>query len=447
MFLIAALFIQLAAYAENADITTESAVTISVEKGVAAAEKSSSRKDEESVEKKEHEKTVSKLQEAQIYIEEENFAAAEKSLSEASKEEKESPDYFYMKGKEEEKRGDIKRAEESYKKAVEKDGRNKYYRLALLNLHIKSSSSEALIQNEAKELLNMNISLSEDDRKELNRIIKGKKEGKSKFVKKGDFSTGLVFTDNVKETKEDKESDIGSVTSLYGSILNSLGNEKYLTFAAGYGNTLYFDNSKESFHKIFAGAEYEFAHSDLKIGVPLIFDINFKDSETDEYGITTGIKLKKNLKKTLLTYGIDISYRDNDTNEYKGTVADIYGKIGGVTKSKLNYLAGVIAGTEAYDEDEYKNNNIGVSFALLKKYGKFNLRGDYSLKYKLYDFEVSAGKDRKDMKHDLGVGVTSQIGESKWGYGIKYNFVYDDSNSVKYEYTENRVTAEIIREF
>ena len=83
----------------------------------------------------------------------------------------------------------------------------------------------------------------------------------------------------------------------------------------------------------------------------------------------------------------------------------------------------------------------------MKRYGKYSLRGDYSLKYKLYDFEVAAGKDRKDMVHNLAAGVTSQIGESKWNYGIKYNLEYDDSNSVKYDYVENRVTTEIGREF
>lgn len=447
MFGIAALFIQLAVYGENTEVTTESAIVVRVESGIAIAESTKLKANENNIEKKEKDGGVTKLQEAQIYIEEENFVAAEKSLLAVPKEEKESAEYYYCYGKIEESKGEKKSAEVRYKKAVEMDGKNKYYRLALLNLHIKSNSSAATIQNEVKEILNMNISLSEEDKKELDKIIKGKREAKGKTVKNGNFSTGVVATDNVKETKEDKKSDVGSVTSIYGTIVNTLGNERYMTFAAGYGNTVYFDNSEESFHKLFAGAEYEMPYSELKISIPLIFDIGFKDGENDEYGITTGVKLKKNLKKSLLSYGVDVGYRDNKSNDYSGVVADLYGKIGGVTKNRVNYLVGVILGTEAYDKDEYKNSSIGISAALLKKYGKYSLRGDYSLKYKLYDFEVAAGKDRKDMVHNLAVGVTSQIGDSKWSYGIKYNLEYDDSNSVKYDYIENRVTAEIGREF
>ena len=60
---------------------------------------------------------------------------------------------------------------------------------------------------------------------------------------------------------------------------------------------------------------------------------------------------------------------------------------------------------------------------------------------------MASGKDRKDMVHNLTMGVTSQIAESKWNWGIKYNIEYNDSNSIKYDYVENRVTAEIGREF
>ena len=284
-----------------------------------------------------------------------------------TKEERESAEYYYFYGKVEESKGEKKSAEVNYKKAVEMDGKNKYYRMALLNLYINSNSSKAKIQNEAKEILNMNIALSKEDKKELEKIIKGKRETKGKTVKNGNFSTGVVATDNVKETKDNKKSDAGSVISIYGTIVNTLENDKYLTFAAGYGNTIYFDNSEESFHKMFAGTEYEMPYLELKISIPFIFDIGFKDGENDEYGITTGVKMKKNLKKSVVSYGFDLGYRDNNKNDYSGVAADLYGKVEGVAPNSVNYLAGLILGIEGYDKDEYKNNSIGILAALLKK--------------------------------------------------------------------------------
>ena len=70
MFGIAALFIQLAVYGENAEVTTESAVAVRVESGVAIAESTKLETNESNIEKKEKDGSATKLQEAEIYIEE-----------------------------------------------------------------------------------------------------------------------------------------------------------------------------------------------------------------------------------------------------------------------------------------------------------------------------------------------------------------------------------------
>ena len=69
------------------------------------------------------------------------------------------------------------------------------------------------------------------------------------------------------------------------------------------------------------------------------------------------------------------------------------------------------------------------------------------MKYEIYNYKIDGDKDRKDMTHNISAGIYSKIGNSKWGYDVKYEFEYDDSNSIKYDYMENRVSAEIGREF
>ena len=80
MFWIVLLFMQFAVYGANEEAITESAIAVKVEKGIAIAESTKIKTNESNNEKKEEIVGISKLQEAQIYIEEENFIAAEKKF-------------------------------------------------------------------------------------------------------------------------------------------------------------------------------------------------------------------------------------------------------------------------------------------------------------------------------------------------------------------------------
>lgn len=386
---------------------------------------------------------VSKLQEAEIFIEEENYADAQIALEAEGN--KDSAQYNYLLGKIEEKKGNYRNAEENYKKAILKDRQNKYYRFVLINLHIKNGESLILVKNEAEEILLLN-DITESEKDELKSILKGEKL-KNKYIKSADIHTGIVVTDNVKETKENKKTDSGSATDISYTIIKSFEKNRYLGVSAGYKNTIYFKNSEETTHLLYLGSEYEAPCKNLKILIPTVLSIKIKDNDTEYYDIRTALKMKKNIGKLNISYGVEAGYKDNKLSNYSGVDFDILGKIEKNIGNNVNLSTELVLGRDNYNKEEYKNNNIATEFEAVKAFNKYEIKAAYSLKYEIYNYKIDGDKDRKDMTHNISAGIYSKIGNSKWGYDVKYEFEYDDSNSIKYDYMENRVSAEIGREF
>ena len=156
--------------------------------------------------------------------------------------EKEKDFYYYLlNGKILREKRDIKGAVENLKKAEEIESDNLECKLILFEIYSENSGYEEEKKEEKEKMVKI---MSEEEKDEFKKLEK-KYETKNRIEFLGEVYTGLTYNDNVKNSKENKEGDVGIISGVMaGGVIE---HEKYkkLYIAAAYRNTVYFKESDE----------------------------------------------------------------------------------------------------------------------------------------------------------------------------------------------------------
>lgn len=385
---------------------------------------------------------VTQFQLIAIMIEEGALEEANLMLDNLDSFEKINFDYFKLKAKLEEERGNDEKAIEFYKKASGKNKNDIFSKIAILKIKIKNKANVKEVKKEINNILALDLSSKErEDMEILAKAFEEKNKQKNYLL---NISTGLVLTDNVYETNEDTESDIYIDTRLTLAGKKELNSEIFLIGFASFGNKSFIQETEESGNSIYLGVEPEKTFPTWTISLPLTYSFSTEDGEEVSTDYSIGLKAKKQiLKEQILTTGFDVTNTDNSQSEYKGTSISAY------TKLSLNLFYGITLipelnfETTNYDDDSQNYNGIIGKLSgrkMLKD--KYYLSAYYKVSSKDYDED-----DREDLNHDLTLNVESTIGQSKWKYNVAYSTKMNDSNSSDNEYSVNTLSFKIKKEF
>lgn len=375
-----------------------------------------------------------------IMIEEGVLDEAEGMLQSIDSSKKDNFEYYKLMGKLKKEKGDVKKAIEFYSKASKKKPTDISVKISVLKLRIQNNEKAAVIRKEIEELLKLD--LKPDYRKDIEALAKAFEEKKKDYLLS--FSTGLVSTDNVYETKEDKKSDIYIDTRLTAARKRSFKDIIDLTCFASYGNKLYFSESDKNSHNIFLGVEPEKKISDWKLSIPVTYNTNSENGETTSSGFSLGAKGKTTINKNmLLTTGIDWANTENKQSDYKGSSILLYANVNLNILYGINITPELSLETTSYDDDTQNYMAFAGKISgrkLLKE--KYMVTASYKITSKSY-----SDADRQDLNHNLSANMESGIGKTKWRYNVGYGIRMNDSDSSDNEYTVSNLSLKVKRDF
>lgn len=391
----------------------------------------------------EKEKEIEGIELAMIYLENNEIDKSEVEIDKIS-EENRSFEYYLIKGKINKIRLNNKEALQNLKKASEINSDNIEIKILLFEIYADNSGYEKEKNEQKKEILNSNMS---EEEKELFKKLNAKYEKKNKVDSMGEIYTGIEFNDNVK-TEKDKEVDWATINGIMGGVIFQKGRFEKLYIAAAYKNTLYFSNSSESTHDFIITGEHIKKYKKWSLGIPTSLRYSIGNSEAIEGGYITGIKGKRKIgKNSTFVTGIDLGYRNNMQNDYKGFELSPYALLKWKSRYKINYETELKIVDEIYNKDEYKN--IGLLWGLNSTrvlYSKYKIVCKYGLKYSNYSLKVE-GDNRVDINSNIEIKVEIPVIREGIKSEIGYIHEKNSSNISSYEFNKNSVYIKMKKEF
>ncbi len=390
-------------------------------------------------EKETNEKKVSYQMQAVLFLTEENYSKAYEIMKK-NIDENLSGDCLII-GEAAQKMGFKEEALEYYKKADVKDnGRNYRIKIKIAFFYIEENNKE-----DAKEVLKEIIKGDcEEEGKEkamdiLRKISNGDNlKTKTKKLKIG-YSGGLVYNDNIEQTKEEKKKDV-SILNLLTADYKILKNDKIdIRWYGGYQNEIYFKESSSNYH-------YLYNMINIKKGVnniPVNLNFMITDGKTEE--MKTGIAYKREFRTNLIDFEwlLGVGILKNYKKDYKSNLLRTEGTTGFEIddKCKLNFLLGY----EIEDSDDEFNDSGKLYIEGI--YERLNISGNdllITLKNENVQYKKSIGdKKIKNNKIDLEILMKREIIKDFIGGYIGIEFSKNLSNDDNSEYSNNIITGGI----
>ena len=385
-------------------------------------------------------KSISEIEKAMIYVENEEYDKALVVLKKIEKNKREF-NYYYLMGKIDIKKGEKVEAIKNLEKAEELNKENIQVKILLYELYYKTEGNQNKEKAKKEEILKSKM--TEEEKEEFKKLAYRYDDKKIKEYM-AECYTGITYTDNVRETKSDKKSEIGSINGITFGTVKTYENNRKLYLAGSYRNTIYFSNSDENNHNFIIASEVVKTIDNRSIAIPLSGVLALSGNEVEEFYLLSGINLKKKISKKMENeLGVEAVYKNNSLNDYKGVSIYPYTAFRWTSRMKIKYDVVLKFADEIYDKDEYKNIGAGLEIDSSRKImNKYILRGNYRLEYKKYNQD-----DRKDWKKLFKIECEIPV----WKEGVKlitaYEYSADVSNVDTNDYTKNSVSMKIKKEF
>lgn len=389
------------------------------------------------------EKEAGKIELARIFFENGEEDKAVEELNKIG--EKEKNFYYYLlKGKILRNRGDIKGALENLKRAEENDKENIECKIILFEIYSENSGYIEEKKEQKESLLKI---MSDQEKEEFYKLEK-KYENKNKSEFLGEIYTGITYNDNVKNSKENKEGDLGIISGVMAGGVIEYEKYKRLYIAAAYKNTLYFKENDETVHNFILTLEPVKQYKKWSGAIPLVFRYSLGNNETIDKEILTGIKWSRKIsKRSVINTGIDIGYLNNNESDYSGAEIYPYVRLKWRSRYKIEYDTELKIKEELYDKDEYQNMGIIwniKSQRVIKE--KYKLTCSYGIGYSRYKIKLSED-NKKEINSRFGIEGEIPLGRYGLKGNIGYSFENNSSNADAEDYTCNKLYIKAVKEF
>ncbi|TDT67353.1 hypothetical protein EV215_2031 [Hypnocyclicus thermotrophus] len=382
-----------------------------------------------------------------ILVENENYNLANDLLKNLSVEEKQGEKYYKNLAKIKNGLSEKDEAIKYYKYILENfDNIDKlYYNFELLKIYVTDEKYNNEVIKTIKKIKKFKLDKkSKNKLKELERIYK--KKANIEYLK--NIELGLGYNDNLYTLKENKIGDMYTNMNFTLMGVNKISDNYNLTFFTSYRNQLYSKETTKTNHNIFIGGQPQYFINDtLNISAPSMFKLTFENGKYSEFGINIGVLSFKTINdKSNINFGIDIGYKNNKIDNYKGTTMTLYSTYNYLDQKEILNTINFITGKEKYNESTYDNNYINIGINRTQKFKeKYNMNYGYILSYKLNSLEID-GVKKKDISHNIAGNISGKtIWEMNWSVG--YTFIYGNSNINSYDYINNIISTTLSREF
>lgn len=385
-------------------------------------------------------KSISEIEKAMIYVENEEYDKALVLLEKIEKNKREF-NYYYLMGKIDINKGDKEEAIKNLEKAEVLNKENINVKILLYELYYKTEGNQDKEKAKKEEILNSKM--TEEEKEEFKKLVERFENKKIKnYV--AECYTGITYTNNVNEVKSDKKSDTGSINGITVGTVKRYENNKTLYLAGSYRNTIYFSNSEENNHDLIIASESVKTINNRSITIPLSGILSLSGNEVEEVCLLSGINLKKKISKRMEhELGVETVYKNNSLNDYRGITVYPYIAFRWVSRMKIKYDAVLKFTDEIYDKDEYRNIGTGIEINSSRKImNKYILKGNYRLEYKKYNKE-----NRKDWEKLFKIECEIPVWKEEVKLITAYEYNADISNIDTNDYSKNSVSMKIKREF